>query len=287
MLEAPKPKSDTTKLYIDRKYGGRGLKSVQQTVKEEEQSIKPYAASMATSDKLPADFQLAALTMELRPDDEEIDWHTKPLHGAYHRPISEVGDLCQTYMWLNRGNLTTNKKSLIRAAQQQVLPTRQLQTKVYHTRDNPRCRLCKYAPETIQHITSGCEQLAGNAYTERHNHVAGVVYRSLCDEYGLNKPQHRGGGTPCKVNENDHAKILWDLYIRTDKHVLANQPDIVVVDKENRKATLIGIAVPNDHIIAREEKEMVEKNHLLGEDIEKCWDVRTTVIPVVIGLWLQ
>ena len=46
------PKSDTTRLYLDRKVGSRGLKSVQQSVKEEEQSIKAYAASMAISDKL-------------------------------------------------------------------------------------------------------------------------------------------------------------------------------------------------------------------------------------------
>ncbi|XP_067931123.1 uncharacterized protein [Watersipora subatra] len=50
--EALHPKSDTTRFYLNRKNGGRGLKSVQQTVKEEKQSIKAYAASMATSDTL-------------------------------------------------------------------------------------------------------------------------------------------------------------------------------------------------------------------------------------------
>ncbi|XP_067931707.1 uncharacterized protein [Watersipora subatra] len=64
------PKSDTSRLYPDRKDGSRGLKSVQQTVKEE-QSIKAYAASMAISDKLLAEFQSAALTTDLRPDEEK------------------------------------------------------------------------------------------------------------------------------------------------------------------------------------------------------------------------
>ena len=44
---------------------------------------------------------------------------------------------------------------------------------------------------------------------------------------------------PDKVNENDRAKILWNFYIHADKHVLANQPDIVAVDKENQRAILI------------------------------------------------
>ncbi|XP_067930560.1 uncharacterized protein [Watersipora subatra] len=190
MHGAPHPKSDTTRLYLDRNYGGRGLKSVQQTVKDEEQSIRAYAGSMTTSDELLAEFQSAGLTTELRLDDKGIDWHIKPLHDAYHQQISKVGNLHHTYMWLNKGNLTVNTELLIMAAHKQVLSTRQLQTKIYHTRDHPRCRLCKYAPETVQHIISRCKQLAGNAYTKRHKHVAGVVDRSLCDEYGLNKPQH-------------------------------------------------------------------------------------------------
>ncbi|XP_067940219.1 uncharacterized protein [Watersipora subatra] len=85
------------------------------------------------------------------------------------------------------------------------------------------------------------------------------------------------------VNENDPAKILWDFYIRTEKHVLANQSDIVVVDKENKGATTIEVAVLNDYAIASKDKEKVEKYLPLGEEIEKCWDVRITVIPVFIG----
>ncbi|XP_067932894.1 uncharacterized protein [Watersipora subatra] len=200
------PKSDTTKLYIDRKDGGKGLLSVQQRVKEEEQHIRAYAAFMATSDKLLVEFQSAALTMNLRPDDEEIDWHTKPFHGGYHRQIS--------------------KKSVGRVWP--VQPT------------------------------------------------------LLASSSGLYKPLH-WWESPGKVNKNDLAKILWNFYIRTDKHVLANQPDRVVVDKENKRATIIEIAVPNYYNISSKKKEKVEKYLSLGEEIEKCWNVRTTVIPVVIG----
>ncbi|XP_067939766.1 uncharacterized protein [Watersipora subatra] len=155
------------------------------------------------------------------------------------------------------------------AAQEQVHPTRQLQIKIHHTRDDPRYRLCKDAPETVKHIISECKQLAGNAYTERHDHVAGVVYRSICDEYGLNKPQH-WWEAPVKVNKNDHAKTLWDFHIRTDKHVLANQSDIVVVDKENKRAAIIDIAVPNDYNIARKEKEMFRNIALLENRLKNA-----------------
>ncbi|XP_067930945.1 uncharacterized protein [Watersipora subatra] len=90
-------------------------------------------------------------------------------------------------------------------------------------------------------------------------------------------------GAPGEVNENYRAKIPWDFYIRTEKHVIVNQPDIVVVDKENKRATIIDIAVPNDYNIASKEKEKVKKYLPLGEEIENCWNIRTTEIPVVIG----
>jgi hypothetical protein len=64
---------------------------------------------------------------------------------------------------------------------------------------------------------------------------------------------------------------------------LAIQPDIIVVDKEEKRATIIDIAVPNDYNIASKEKEKVEKYQPLREEIERCWQVRATVVPVVVG----
>ena len=117
------------------------------------------------------------------------------------------------------------------AAQEQALNTRSIEARIYHSRQDPRCRLCKDAPEKIQHITAGCKMLAGKAYMERHNQVASIIHRHICTEYGLEVPGSRWK-TPPKVIQNDRAKILWDFQFQTDKLVMANQPDIVVVDKK-------------------------------------------------------
>ena len=42
--------------------------------------------------------------------------------------------------------------------------------------------------------------------------------------------------------ENDGAKILWDSQIQTNKLVLTDQPDIVLIDKQERKAVVIDVA---------------------------------------------
>ncbi|XP_055368950.1 uncharacterized protein LOC129604859 [Betta splendens] len=84
-----------------------------------------------------------------------------------------------------------NTEALILAAQEQALSTRPIEARIYHTRQDPRCRLCKEAPESIQHITAGCKMLAGKAYMKRHNQVAGIVYRNICAEYGLETPRSK------------------------------------------------------------------------------------------------
>ena len=65
------------------------------------------------------------------------------------------------------------------AAQEQALNTRAVAHEIYHTEQDPKCRLCKQHAETVAHITSGCSKLAGTEYTRRHNSVASIVYRAM------------------------------------------------------------------------------------------------------------
>ena len=53
------------------------------------------------------------------------------------------------------------------------------------------------------------------------------------------------------------CSTLTSLLSNTGKHVLANEPDIVAVDKKSQRAIIIDIAVPNDYNIASKEKEKV------------------------------
>lgn len=213
---------------------------------------------------------------------EEPSWKDKPLHGMYHRQIEEVADIEKTYQWLEKAGLKDSTEALIMAAQEQALNTRSIEAGVYHTRQDPRCRLCKEAPETVQHITAGCKMLAGKAYLERHNQVAGIVYRNICTEYGLEVPRSRWE-TPPKVMENNRAKILWDFQIQTDKMVMANQPDIVVMDKQQKTVVVVDVAIPSDSNIRKKEQEKLEKYQGLKEELEKMWGVKASVVPVVIG----
>ena len=72
------------------------------------------------------------------------------------------------------------------------------------------------------------------------------------------------------------------LPIQTERKVLANQPDIVVIDKQKTEAVVIDIAVPSDSNI-KKEYEKLEKYQGLKEEVERMWKVKAKVVPVVIG----
>ena len=117
--------------------------------------------------------------------DKTAAWYEKPLHGAWHKGVSEVADMARTYQWLNKSNIKANTEALIMAAQEQALNTRAVAHEIFHTVQDPRCRLCKQHTETVAHVTSSCSKLAGTEITERHNSVASIVYRAKCAEFNL------------------------------------------------------------------------------------------------------
>ena len=58
---------------------------------------------------------------------------------------------------------------------------------------------------------------------------------------------------------------------------------MAVVDKEQRKAVVVDIAVPSDFNIRKKEHEKLEKYQGLREELEKAWKVKASVVPVVVG----
>lgn len=85
------------------------------------------------------------------------------------------------------------------------------------------------------------------------NKVGCTVYRNVCAECGLEVPRSKWN-MPLRVVENDQAKILWDFKIHTDKLAMANQPDILLVDKQSNKAIVVHVAIPNES--KNQEKEI-------------------------------
>ena len=72
---------------------------------------------------------------------------------------------------------------------------------------------------------------------------------------------------------------MWDMPVNTDRTITANRPDIIVKDSVNSTCKLIDMTVPSDRNIAL--KEIEKKNKY--KDLQRMWQMKTIVIPVVVG----
>jgi hypothetical protein len=114
------------------------------------------------------------------------------------------------------------------------------------------CRRCGKEPETIQHITAACEQLAPTERIKIHDEVAKAVHQKLAEAAELTEdkcPYYRY--KPANVLENDNFKQYWNRSIITDKTVPSNRPDITFTNKKTKRTFLIDIAIPNTHNLAK------------------------------------
>ena len=66
---------------------------------------------------------------------------------------------------------------------------------------------------------------------------------------------------PKPLLQNDSAKILWNLPGQTNRRINPDKPDILVLEKNTRTISIIGIAIPNDANISRKKERQDHKCH--------------------------
>ena len=76
---------------------------------------------------------------------------------------------------------------------------------------------------------------------------------------------------------------MWDFSIQTDHVIEARRPDLVVLDKKERSCKIIDFAVPGDSRIEEKEKDKREKYQDLERDLQKIWNVKVKIMPLVVG----
>ena len=89
---------------------------------------------------------------------------------------------------------------------------------------------------------------------------------------------------PPTVLENDTHKRLWDFYIQTDHLISARRPDLIITKKKKKKISkILDFAVLADHKIKLKESEKRDKNLNIAWELKKLWNMKVTIIPIVIG----
>ncbi|XP_066934429.1 uncharacterized protein [Clytia hemisphaerica] len=210
----------------------------------------------------------------------------KPLHGQHSRQLQQPHiDHTKSNLWLKSSTLKRSTESTICAIQEQAITTNYIKKHVHHTTNDDSCRICRSSKETIHHIVSGCTALAPTKYLKRHNDLAKYLHILLLQKHQLDTNDHIWYNyTPPPVIENHQTKILWDFSIQTDHHLQHNKPDILILHKNQRRAIIVDIAVPNDSNIANKRIEKIRKYTDLAIELKAMWNLdRVEIVPFVIG----
>jgi len=289
MYQGMHPRSDVDRIYVEREKGGRGLMSIEDTVKYETHSLKKYTETSESQvirtagkiiksdgDENPLEYRNQQKKTRLE------NWREKPMNGQHLRQTKD-NTAKESWQWLKRGSLKRQTESLIIAAQDQALRTNYRKARIEKTTNVATCRLCKEKDETVSHLISECSKIAQTEYKHRHDTVAAAVHWSICKKHELPHTEKWYDHRAESVIENAKVKLLWDFNIQTDKVIEARRPDLVLVNKETNECQIIDIAIPGDTRVVRKEEEKIEKYKELGFEISRLWNVRTKIIPIVIG----
>ena len=92
---------------------------------------------------------------------------------------------------------------------------------------------------------------------------------------------------PAPVLENDTHKLIWNFDIQKDHLISARRSDLIIIKKKKRKekriCKIVDFAVPADHGIKLKESEKKDKYLDLARELKKLWNMKVTIILIVIG----
>ena len=76
--------------------------------------------------------------------------------------------------------------------------------------------------------------------------------------------------------------ILWNQLVQIDRTIHSNKSDFTIRDNEKRSRMLIDVAIPGDRNVIKKEAEKILKYKELTKKLQRMWNVKTRVIPVII-----
>jgi len=78
--------------------------------------------------------------------------------------------------------------------------------------------------------------------------------------------------------------MLWNQQVQTDRTIPNNKPDIIIRDNKKGTCLLIDIAISGDRNVIKIESEKILIYEDLVIEIQRMWNVKAKVIPVIIGV---
>ena len=282
MHKALHSRDDVDRLYVSRKEGGRGHASIKDSVDASIQRLEDYIEkhergliTAIRKDTINRTDDRVTITRKQKGE--------KQLYGRFNRLINTISHE-RSCTWLRKGNLTRETESLLIAAQDNAIRTNHIKARIDKTQQNNKCRLCHDRDETINHIISECSELAQREYKARHDWVGMNIHWEISWKFKFDNTNKWYMHSPAPVLNNDAHKLLWDFDIHADHLISARRPYLIIINqKKERICKIVDFAVSADHRIKLKECEKKDKYLDLARELKKLWNMKVTIVPIVIG----
>ena len=152
--------------------------------------------------------------------------------------------------------------------------------------------MCSQHEETVDRvvyerdrIVYESEALAKTEYISRHNKAAAYLHWSICKDHDIEiiDKWYKHKPETLMNNKDNNITIMWDMPVHNDRTISKNRPEIIVKDSANSTSKLIDMTIPSDRNIALKEIEKKSKYKDLELEIQGMWQMKTEVIPDVVG----
>jgi hypothetical protein len=295
------PKSAIERFNLPRENGGRGFSNLEILLKNQIASLKNYFLNRARDNTffnalVSADKGYTPLNLSdnitsdiIKPNipDTIANIKQKSLHGRYFKELEQPEvNIQASHAWLKKSNIHPETEGFIFAIQDRVINARNYKKHICGLQSIiDKCRICGTEGETIEHIISSCTVLAQSEYKKRHDIFAKIIHMTLGVKFNLLKnTQPHYSYTPESCLENDSYKLYFDRTILTDIHIKHNRPDIIILNKKQKQAYLLDIAVPNSHNITQTYNTKINKYLELSVAMRNLWCLeKISILPLVIS----
>jgi len=87
----------------------------------------------------------------------------------------------------------------------------------------------------------------------------------------------------CNNNNNNNNNNNDNGSVHTDRKFTTNRRDIKIKNKKGKTCALIGVTITADRNVVQKEAEKKLKYKCLCIEIQRMWNMKFTIIPVIIG----
>ncbi|KAG0438663.1 Retrovirus-related Pol polyprotein from type-2 retrotransposable element R2DM [Dictyocoela muelleri] len=198
----------------------------------------------------------------------------KIFHGTFFNKLTELGfNISSGNEWILYGYQTAKTEAYGFLIQDRYLSS------FYNA---GKCKFCKKAKISIDHLATRCGMLLHTSYIRRHNEVVKSIHLRIMNKFGITSKKKLKSHKIEKVVKNENAELISEMPVKTDSFVTNNKPDLILFDNKRNLIYLIEIGITSLDNLKKYEVEKLQKYRLLAKEMEQMYSKKVLIVPYVI-----